>query len=185
MALKIRLRRMGRRNAPTYRIVVAESSMPRDGRIVENIGHYNPRTEPMTLAVDRSRALHWIGSGAVPTETVKSLLKKAGVFKPEEESVVERAAHAVSDTAKKAAKAAKTAASKAAEAAEDAAEKVRSRGKKEEAKEEAPAAEAKAEEPKAEEPKAEAEEAPAAEAEAEAEAEEKPAKKAKAEADAE
>ena len=82
MALKIRLRRMGRKKAPTYRLVVAESSMPRDGRFVAAIGHYNPRTEPLTLVVDREKALFWIGQGAVPTDTAKSLMKRAGVFGP-------------------------------------------------------------------------------------------------------
>ncbi len=114
MSLRIRLRRMGRKNAPTYRVVVAESSMPRDGRIVEKIGHYNPRTEPATLSIDRARALYWIGHGATPTETAKALLKKAGVFRPEAEaSVVE----AVVEGAKKASGAAKAAATKASGAA--------------------------------------------------------------------
>jgi small subunit ribosomal protein S16 len=117
MALKIRLRRMGRKNAPTYRIVVAESSMPRDGRIVASIGHYNPRTEPLTLVVDRSKALHWLESGARPTETAKALLKRAGIFRPEEESVVVEAAEAVVEGAKKAGGAAKGAAGKVVEAA--------------------------------------------------------------------
>ena len=82
MALRIRLRRMGRKKAPSYRIVVAESSMPRDGRFVASIGHYNPRTEPITLKVDRERALYWLDKGAKPTDTARSLLKRAGVFGP-------------------------------------------------------------------------------------------------------
>lgn len=130
MALRIRLRRMGRRNAPTYRVVVAESSRARDGRIVENIGHYNPRTEPITLSVDRARALHWLERGATPTETAKALLKKAGVFRPEE-SAVSAAATAVVDAAKsgaqKVASAAKGAAAAAAAAVGDVAEAVRER----------------------------------------------------------
>jgi small subunit ribosomal protein S16 len=80
MALKIRLRRMGRKKSPHYRIVVAESSMPRDGRFVANLGHYNPTTEPTTLKVDVARTRDWLGKGAVPTDTVGSLLKKAGVY---------------------------------------------------------------------------------------------------------
>jgi small subunit ribosomal protein S16 len=80
MALKIRLRRMGRKKAPHYRIVVAESSMPRDGRFVATVGHYNPRTEPMTLVVDRDEARRWIGNGAKPTETVDRLFNKAGIY---------------------------------------------------------------------------------------------------------
>ncbi len=134
MALKIRLRRMGRKKAPTYRIVVAESSMPRDGRFVENLGHYNPRTEPVTLVVNRDRALSWMEKGAVPTDTVNSLLKKAGVYS--DPSVVEAAkeaaaaaAETVKETAKKAATATKAQAAKAAKAvaekAEDAVEAVK------------------------------------------------------------
>jgi small subunit ribosomal protein S16 len=118
MALKIRLRRMGRKKAPTYRIVVAESSMPRDGRFVANIGHYNPRTDPMTLVVDRDKALAWMAKGAMPTDTTRSLLKRAGVFGPAKpEGVVE----AVAEPAKKAGKAVKSAATKAVAAVKDAA----------------------------------------------------------------
>lgn len=80
MALRIRLRRMGRKKAPHYRIVVAESSMPRDGRFVQGLGHYNPRSEPVTLVVDRDRAREWMSKGAKPTETVQSLFRRAGVF---------------------------------------------------------------------------------------------------------
>jgi small subunit ribosomal protein S16 len=80
MALKIRLRRMGRKKAPHYRIVVAESSMPRDGRFVQTVGHYNPRTEPMTLVVDGDRAREWMTKGARPTETVDKLFKRAGIY---------------------------------------------------------------------------------------------------------
>jgi len=104
MALKIRLRRTGRRNAPSYRIVVAEASMPRDGRLVDSIGHYNPRTNPLTLVVDRSKALYWIEMGATPTETAKALLKRAGVFRPEEPGAVAAAAAAVAGAAKGAAR---------------------------------------------------------------------------------
>ena len=79
MALKIRLRRMGRKKAPHYRIVVAESTMPRDGRFVATVGHYNPTTSPETLKVDREKANAWLDKGAVPTDTVRSLLRRAGV----------------------------------------------------------------------------------------------------------
>lgn len=152
MALKIRLRRMGRKDAPTYRIVVAESSMPRDGRFVTSLGHYNPRTEPMTLVVDREQALQWIAKGAVPTDTARSLLKRAGIFKPEAEqpSAVETAVESVK-------KAAGKAAGKVVEAVKDVAEEIRERVGGEE--EEAPAEETPAEEaPAAEEPKAEGQE---------------------------
>lgn len=122
MALRIRLRRMGRKNAPTYRIVVAESTMPRDGRIVENLGHYNPRTEPATLAVNRDRALHWLGHGATPTTTVSSLLRKAGVFRPaaEEPSTVGAVAEAVKGAAKGAVTAVQEAAAEVAERVQEA-----------------------------------------------------------------
>lgn len=129
MALKIRLRRMGRKNAPTYRIVVAESSMPRDGRIVESLGHYNPRTDPLTLVVDRPRALHWIARGAVPTDTAGALLKRAGVFRPESEwALVDAAVTAVASaksSARKAATKVKAAAGKVVDVVEDAVDEVR------------------------------------------------------------
>lgn len=83
MALRIRLRRMGRKKAPHYRIVVAERSMPRDGRFVARLGHYNPRTDPATVVVDREETITWIARGATPTDTVRSLLKRAGVFSAE------------------------------------------------------------------------------------------------------
>lgn len=126
MALKIRLRRMGRKNAPTYRIVVAENAMPRDGRIVENIGHYNPRSNPKALSVDRARSLYWIERGAVPTDTVKALLKKAGVFRPEEEATLLAAAAAnLAASAKSAGSKARAAAGRVAEAVQEVAEDAR------------------------------------------------------------
>jgi small subunit ribosomal protein S16 len=122
MALKIRLRRMGRKKAPHYRIVVAESNMPRDGRFVATVGHYNPTTNPTTLVVDRDKALAWLGKGAIPTETVQSLFKKAGVYK--EPTAAEGVVAAVTGAATAAASAAKGAAAKVAEAARGAAEVV-------------------------------------------------------------
>ena len=80
MATRIRLRRTGRKKQPEYRIVVAEGTAARDGRFVETIGHYNPRTKPATIAVDVERARKWLADGATPTDTVRSLLKQAGVF---------------------------------------------------------------------------------------------------------
>jgi small subunit ribosomal protein S16 len=121
MALKMRLRRMGRKKAPHYRIVVAESANAREGRFVANIGHYNPTTEPMTLVVDRDKALFWLGRGATPTDTVNSLLKKGGVFNPAPEGVVETVTTAASDAAKGAGRAAKGAAGAVAGAASAAA----------------------------------------------------------------
>lgn len=124
MALKIRLRRMGRKKAPTYRLVVAESSMPRDGRFVENLGHYNPRTEPLTLVVDREKTRLWLGKGAVPTDTALALLKKAGVFR-DEPNVLETATAAVTSTAAKASRQVKKAAAQVAEVVEGVVEDVR------------------------------------------------------------
>ena len=78
--VKIRLRRMGAKKAPFYRIVVADSRYPRDGRFIEEIGYYNPTTNPSELKVDVDRAQAWIKTGAQPTETVRDLLKKAGAL---------------------------------------------------------------------------------------------------------
>lgn len=78
MAVKIRLRRMGAKKSPFYRIVVADSRYPRDGRFIEELGYYNPQEEPAVLKVDMEKAQKWIASGAQPTDTVKALLKKAG-----------------------------------------------------------------------------------------------------------
>lgn len=78
--VKIRLRRMGAKKAPYYRIVVADSRFPRDGRCIEEIGTYDPLTEPATITVDAEKAQQWIKNGAQPTDTVKALLKKANVL---------------------------------------------------------------------------------------------------------
>ncbi len=78
--VKIRLRRMGAKKAPFYRIVVADSRYPRDGRFIEEIGTYNPVVNPADLKVDVDRAQAWIKTGAQPTETVRDLLKKAGAL---------------------------------------------------------------------------------------------------------
>ena len=78
--VKIRLRRMGAKKAPYYRIVVADSRAPRDGRCIEEIGTYNPLTEPATINVDAQKAQEWIKNGAQPTDTVRGLLKNAGIL---------------------------------------------------------------------------------------------------------
>ena len=78
--VKIRLRRMGAKKNPFYRIVVADSRSPRDGRFIEEIGTYNPLTTPSTVEVDVEKAQQWIKNGAQPTDTVKALLKKAGAL---------------------------------------------------------------------------------------------------------
>jgi len=79
MAVKIRLKRMGAKKAPFYRIVVADSRSPRDGKFIEEIGYYNPLTEPAVIKVDSEKAKQWIKNGAKPTDTVKSILKREGV----------------------------------------------------------------------------------------------------------
>ena len=78
--VKIRLRRMGAKKAPFYRIVVADARSPRDGRCIEEIGTYNPLTNPATVTVDVEKAQTWIKNGAQPTDTVRGLLKNAGVL---------------------------------------------------------------------------------------------------------
>ena len=80
MAVKIRLRRMGAKKSPFYRIVVADSRYPRDGRFIEEIGTYNPTVTPSEVKVDVEKAKQWIANGAQPTDTVKVLLKKNGVI---------------------------------------------------------------------------------------------------------
>ena len=80
MAVKIRLRRMGQKKAPFYRVVVADSRYPRDGRFIEEIGYYDPTTEPTTLKVDAEKAQKWVSTGAQPTDTVKALFKKNGIL---------------------------------------------------------------------------------------------------------
>ncbi len=79
MAVRIRLKRMGAKKRPFYRIVVADSRFPRDGRFIEEIGIYNPTTDPSTLEVNEEKAADWLKKGARPSETVKSLFKKAGI----------------------------------------------------------------------------------------------------------
>ncbi|BDG60603.1 30S ribosomal protein S16 [Caldinitratiruptor microaerophilus] len=80
MALKIRLRRMGAKKQPFYRLVVAEESSPRDGRFVEEIGYYNPTRQPPVVQIDQEKAVLWLRRGAQPTDTARALLKRAGVF---------------------------------------------------------------------------------------------------------
>lgn len=79
MAVKIRLRRMGAKKSPFYRVVVADSRYPRDGRFIEEIGTYNPLKDPAEIKIDVEKAQKWIKNGAQPTDTVKNLLKKSGV----------------------------------------------------------------------------------------------------------
>ena len=79
MAVKIRLRRMGAKKAPFYRVVVADSRYPRDGRFIEEIGYYDPTKEPNVVQIDAEKAQQWIKNGAQPTDTVKKLLKNNGI----------------------------------------------------------------------------------------------------------
>ena len=79
MAVKIRLRRMGAKNAPFYRVVVADSRFPRNGRFIEEVGTYNPMTNPSSINLDAEKVNKWLANGAQPTESVKSLLKRSGI----------------------------------------------------------------------------------------------------------
>lgn len=86
MAVKIRLKRMGAKKNPYYRVVVADSRSPRDGRFIEEIGTYNPLTSPAQVQINEDRALYWLQVGAQPSDTARSLLSKAGVMKMYHES---------------------------------------------------------------------------------------------------
>ena len=79
MAVKMRLTRLGAKKAPFYRVIVADSRSPRDGRFIEEIGYYNPLTNPVEIKIDADKAKKWLDNGAQPTETVKALLKKSGI----------------------------------------------------------------------------------------------------------
>ncbi|SHE59796.1 SSU ribosomal protein S16P [Seinonella peptonophila] len=81
MAVKIRLKRMGAKKAPFYRVVVADSRSPRDGRFIEEIGYYNPLTNPAQVKINEEKALKWLSQGAQPSDTVRELLRKVGVLK--------------------------------------------------------------------------------------------------------
>ena len=80
MSVKIRLKRMGAKKAPFYRLVVADSRSPRDGKFIEEIGYYNPLTEPAEIKIDAEKAKKWLDCGAQPSDTVRSLLKKSGII---------------------------------------------------------------------------------------------------------
>ena len=80
MSVKIRLKRVGKKKAPSYRVVVADARSPRDGRIIEKIGWYNPLVEPSAIHIDEEKALKWLNVGAQPTDSVASLLKRTGVL---------------------------------------------------------------------------------------------------------
>ena len=88
MAVKIRLRRMGAHKKPFYRIIVADSRSPRDGRFIEELGYYNPLTDPATVKIDALKARKWLGIGALPTDTVRALFNKAGIRKPGKDEIL-------------------------------------------------------------------------------------------------
>jgi small subunit ribosomal protein S16 len=166
--VKIRLRRIGAKKQPSYRLVVADSRAPRDGAFIAVIGHYNPLTHPEILVIDQEKALGWLKQGAQPTDTAARLLAKAGII----EEPVERKEKMKAGTpgkpkaSKKKAKAAAEAKAEEkpkAEAATPAAEVLEAKA--------TPEAKAAAKKPKAEEPKAEVAEEPKAEATAEPKAE--------------
>lgn len=92
MAVKIRLKRMGKKKTPSYRVVVADARSPRDGRIIENLGWYNPLVEPSIIKVDEEKVLRWLRNGAQPTESVAQLLKRIGVLDRFEQSKAAAAA---------------------------------------------------------------------------------------------
>lgn len=86
MAVTIRLTRMGRKKLPFYRVVVADSRMPRDGRIIETLGFYDPKTEPSVVEIDKEKAGYWLSQGATPSNTVNKLLAIAGVIETEKKT---------------------------------------------------------------------------------------------------
>ncbi len=86
MAVKLRLKRMGAKQRPFYRVVAADSRFPRDGRFLEVVGTYNPITKPAQITIDEEKAMYWLSKGAQPTETVKNILSKQGIMKKFAES---------------------------------------------------------------------------------------------------
>jgi len=86
MAVKLRLKRMGSKQKPFYRIVAADSKSPRDGRFIETVGTYNPIAKPASISVDETKTLYWLSKGAIPTDTVRSILSKEGIMKTFAES---------------------------------------------------------------------------------------------------
>ena len=116
--LRIRLRRTGQKHQPSYRVVVADRNSPRDGRFVEILGHYNPRTEPTSFVVNEERVRHWLSHGAQPSETVHRLLHRNGLIEAEPPKRPTRPSRAEREAA--AAKAAEEAAAAEASAAAEA-----------------------------------------------------------------
>ncbi len=90
MAVKLRLKRMGSKKDPFYRIVAADSRSPRDGRFIESIGYYNPTTQPEEVKINEESALKWLSNGAIPSDTVKNLFSKAGIMETHHKSKLEK-----------------------------------------------------------------------------------------------
>ena len=90
MAVKLRLKRMGAKQKPFYRIVAADSRSPRDGRFIETVGTYNPIKQPAEVTIDEEKAMYWLNNGAIPTDTVRALLSKNGTMKKFAESKVKK-----------------------------------------------------------------------------------------------
>jgi small subunit ribosomal protein S16 len=90
MAVKIRLKRMGANKSPFYRVVVADSRSPRDGRFIEEIGTYNPLTDPAKININEERAMYWLSTGAQPSDTVRHLLHLTGVIKKQHEAKLQK-----------------------------------------------------------------------------------------------
>lgn len=90
MAVKIRLKRMGSKKRPFYRIVVADSRSPRDGRFIEKLGTYNPLTDPASVTLEEDNVLKWLQNGAQPSDTVKNILSKEGIMKKHHESKLKK-----------------------------------------------------------------------------------------------
>ena len=91
MAVKIRLKRMGAKKAPFYRIVVADSRSPRDGKVIEEVGTYNPLTSPAEIKLNKEEIMKWLNNGAEPTDTVRNILSKEGILKEFHESKAKKA----------------------------------------------------------------------------------------------
>ncbi|MDR2486815.1 MAG: 30S ribosomal protein S16 [Clostridiales Family XIII bacterium] len=97
MAVKIRLKRMGAKKKPFYRVVVADSRSPRDGKFIEEIGYFDPLKDPALIKIDSEKARKWLSNGAIPTDTAKALLKKSGVYDVQPEDTEEETATAASE----------------------------------------------------------------------------------------
>ncbi|MGH2685860.1 MAG: 30S ribosomal protein S16 [Actinomycetota bacterium] len=158
MMVKIRLMRMGKKKQPFYRVVVADSRSPRDGRFIENIGRYHPRAHPSLIEIDSERALHWLRTGAQPSDPVRVLFQKTGIWG---QYTGEGPTEAMAPPPEKERKSAKAEATEAAEAPEPPA--AAPAEPEAEAPAEAEVAAPDAEQPEAEQPGAESAEAPAGE----------------------